>query len=213
VHDEPARQCFTWHILPKLPDPIHRKRDDGGDDPYSVRFICPAHDDDKPSAGISVVNDQIKYNCFVCNRQKFRLGLIRVYEIDPACLPLAASEKQDVLDYLADLLTSDTDRHAEIRLRALAAIEGYRILPGGRELERLAGLTAVSRGEAFKIRARPDPKTDNPSSKPGTESLSNRAGQRPGKKSPQKTKSPQETSKSRLRRHGHQKTNQTGRNV
>ena len=165
AHDEPARQCFTWHLLGKLPDPVHRKRDDGSLDPYSVRFCCPGHDDNKASAGISVVNDQVKYNCFVCSRQKFRLALHREYDIDLACLPLAAAEKQDALDYLADLLAAETSSHAEIRLRALAAIEGYRGLPRGYELERLARLTSVSRGKAYSFRSRPDPaKTANPSS-------------------------------------------------
>ena len=165
AHDEPARQCFTWHILSKLPDPVHRKRYDGSPDPYSVRFRCPGHDDHEPSAGISVINDQVKYNCFVCPRQKFRLALHRDYGIDLACLPLAAAEKQDALDYLADLLTAETGSHAEIRLRALAAVEGYRGLPRGYELERLARLSSVSRGKAYAFRSRPDPaKTANPSS-------------------------------------------------
>jgi hypothetical protein len=158
AHDEPARQCFTWHILGKLPGPKHARRDDGSLDPYSVRVACPAHDDHDPSLGLSVVNDKIAWNCFVCkNRQKVRLALHGVYGIDLACLPLAASEKQDVLDYLAGLLTADTDSHAEIRLRALAAIEGYRGLPHGRELGRLARLARISHGAAWQFLKRADP--------------------------------------------------------
>ena len=156
--DSPARECFTWHILPKLPGPVHRRRDDGSYDPYSVRVQCPAHDDHDPSLGISVVNDKVVWNCFVCkNRQKVRMALHRVYGIDLACLPLAASEKQDVLDYLADLLAADTKNHAEIRLRALAAIEGHRGLPRGGELGRLARLARISHGAAWQFLKRPDP--------------------------------------------------------
>jgi hypothetical protein len=164
--DTPARECFTWHVLGKLPGAVHRRRDDGGHDPYSVRVACPAHDDSEPSLGISVVNDKVTWNCFACkNRQKVRLALHRAYGIDLRCLPLVASEKQDVLDYLADLLAADTKNHAEIRLRALAAIEGHRGLPKGNELGRLARLARISHGAAWQFLKRADPaKTTNPGS-------------------------------------------------
>ena len=58
----------------------------------------------------------------------------------------------DTLDFLTDLLMADTINHAEIRLRALAAIEGYQELPRGHELEHLAKLAHVSRGKAYQFR-------------------------------------------------------------
>lgn len=156
--DSPARECFTWHVLPKLPGAKHKIGDDGRHDPYSVRVACPAHDDTDPSSGVSIVNDRIVWNCFVCkNRQKVRMALHRVYGVDLRCLPLAAAEKQDVLDFLADLLAADTKNHAEIRLRALAAIEGHRDLPHGKELGRLAALARISHGAAWGFLKRKGP--------------------------------------------------------
>src|ERR1035441_2033597 len=120
----PARECFTWHVLPKLPGAKHKISDEGQHDPYSVRVACPAHDDANPSLGVSVADGRIKWQCFACkNGQKVRMALHRAYGVDLACLPMPAAEKQDVLDYLAALLAADTKNHAEVRLRALAAIE------------------------------------------------------------------------------------------
>ena len=164
--DLPPRQCFTWHIAPKLKGAKHGRRDDGTMDPYSVRAVCPAHDDHDPSLGVSVGDSgKVIWNCFACKDcPKVRMALHRVYGIGLGCLPLAASEKQDLLDLIAGLVSADTNSHAEIRLRIAAAVEGYRDLPRGHELERLADLTRVSRGKAYAFRARPVPKTANPSS-------------------------------------------------
>jgi hypothetical protein len=161
----PARECFTWHVLPKLPGAVHKRDDDGRHDPWSVRATCPAHDDTDPSLGVSVDGGRIKWNCFACkDSQKVRMALHRVYGVDLACLPIPAGEKQDILDLIAGLVSADTNSHAEIRLRIAAAIEGYRDLPRGHELERLADLTSVSRGKAYAFRSRGAPKTTNPSS-------------------------------------------------
>lgn len=160
--DLPPRQCLEWHIKPKLAKP--RDSDDG----KGYRALCPAHDDQRHSFSIGVTEDGklLRWQCFACkNRQRERLALIRECGIDSGCLPLAAKEKEDLLDYLTRLLTADTGSHAEIRLRAMAAIEGYRDLPRGGELERIARLTSVSRGKAFDFRKRECPaKTDNPGS-------------------------------------------------
>lgn len=163
--DSPARECFTWHVLPKLPGAKHRLREDGSIDPYSVRVQCPAHDDHDPSLGVSVVNSRIVWNCFACdNQRKVRMALHRVYGIALACLPLSSAEKQDVLDLIAGLVYADTDSHAEIRLRIAAAVEGYGSLPRGHELEGLAGRAHISAGKAYAFRSRPVPKSANPSS-------------------------------------------------
>lgn len=148
--DSPARECFTWHVLPKLPGAKHKIRDDGRLDPYSVRLACPAHDDHDPSLGVSVLGDRIVWNCFACkNGPKVRMALHRVYRVELGCLPLVSAERQDVLDLIAELVSADTKNHAEIRLRIAAAVEGYRDLPHGGELNRLAQLAHISHGAAW----------------------------------------------------------------
>jgi hypothetical protein len=153
----PVLQCFEWHVKPKL---LNVKT---GSDPESVRALCPAHDDSTHSLGVSVKDRQrIVWNCFVCDNQpRVRLALIRVCGIDPGCLRLARAEREDIMEQVLRILTSQTDKHADVRLRALAALEGYRDLPKGAELERIAGLAAVSRGQAFEARKRPLTSTDN----------------------------------------------------
>jgi hypothetical protein len=154
----PPRECFTWHVLPKLPDAKHRRDEDGKHDPWSVRVRCPAHDDHDPSMGVSVKDGRIVWKCFTCeNTLKVRMALHRVYGVDLMCLPIPAAEKQDILDYLAGLLAADTKNHGEIRLRALAAIEGHRDLPRGAELGRLAGLARISHGAAWGFLKRKPP--------------------------------------------------------
>jgi hypothetical protein len=154
----PTRECFTWHVLPKLPGAKHKIGDDGQMDPWSVRVRCPAHEDHDPSMGVSVKAGRIVWHCFACeNTLKVRMAMHHAYGIDLACLPIPAAEKQDILDYLADLLAADTKNHAEIRLRALAAIEGHRDLPRGAELGRLAGLARISHGAAWGFLKRKPP--------------------------------------------------------
>jgi hypothetical protein len=161
--DAPAAQCFAWHIRPKLRKPVDAQEG------YGARALCPAHDDHERSLSISVGDSaRITWQCFACrNRQRVRLALIRECGIDAGCLPLVRAEKEELLDYLAELLAADTASHAEIRLRAMAAIEGYRELPRGKELERVAALTSVSRSEAYEYRKRGSPvQTANPCSYP-----------------------------------------------
>lgn len=164
--ESPARECFAWHIIPKCRGVKYRKRPDGTTDSYSVRMLCPAHEDTEASLGFSLEDGRFKYNCFACNNTaKVRLALIRGYGIDPGCLPLPAKEKQDILDRLEQILTADTADHAGIRLRALAALEGYADLPRGAELDHLALLASVGRATAYRTRkAPPQVKTANPSS-------------------------------------------------
>jgi len=161
----PARECFAWHVIPRCKGVRHRKRPDGTEDPYSIRVLCPAHDDHEASLGISLEDGRVKYNCFACgNTAKVRLALIREYRIDPGCLPMPAKDKQDILDRLAVILTADCD-HAEKVLRAMAALEGFDGLPRGGELERIASLAGVARRSAYRARkSAPGLQTANPSS-------------------------------------------------
>lgn len=149
----PPRECFTWHVLPKLPGAKHRISDDGQHDPWSVRVRCPAHDDHDPSLGVSVADGRVKWNCFACrDGQRVRMALHRAYGIPLACLPLAAAEKQDILDRLAEILTADTADHAEVRVRAIAALEGHGDLPRGGELARIARLAHTALASAYRAR-------------------------------------------------------------
>jgi hypothetical protein len=162
--DFPRRQCLEWHIKPKLRKP--RVSEDGN----GYRALCPAHDDRQHSFSIGVTEDGklLRYQCFACkNRNRERLALIHELKIDAGCLPLPAKEKEDLLDWLERLATAPTDNHAEVRLWIVSALEGYRSLPRGGELDRIAARASVSRSRAYDFRKREAPvKTDNPSSYP-----------------------------------------------
>ena len=150
-NDVPRRECLEWHIYPHTEAPKWNATRD------SLRVRCPAHDDSEPSLVFSVVNDQLKYNCFACkNRQKVRLALIRA-GVPPSCLPFTAAEKEDILDQLYRILTADIADHGNVRLRAAAALEGFRDLPGGSELDRIAALAHVHRATAYRARKSPLP--------------------------------------------------------
>jgi hypothetical protein len=152
--DAPVRQCFAWHVVPRGRKVRHAKRADGTDDPFSVRMLCPAHSDREPSLSISVDDGRIKWQCLACGSDataKVRLALIREYGIDPACLPLPAKDKGDILEQVAAIVTGDCD-YAEKVLRVAAALEGYRELPRGGELERIAALAGVARRSAYRAR-------------------------------------------------------------
>lgn len=152
--DAPVRQCFAWHVVPRGRKVRHAKRDDGTDDPYSVRMLCPAHNDRGPSLSISVDDGRVKWQCFACGKDataKVRLALIREYGIEPGCLPMPAKEREDILDCITAIVAGDCD-YAEKVLRVAAAIEGYRDLPRGGELERIAALAGVARRSAYRAR-------------------------------------------------------------
>ena len=157
--DAPARQCLEWRIKPHLQDP--RPADDG----KGYRARCPAHDDGKHSLGISAGDRQrVIWQCFAgCSRARVRAELIGK-GVPPGCLPFVGAEKEEMLDLLRVILTADTADHAGVRLRAMAALEGYSGLPRGGELERIAGLTRVNRVTAYRERKKPPPSTDNPGS-------------------------------------------------
>lgn len=176
--DVPPRECLAWHILPRLAN--GRPNDSGS----SVRALCPAHDDREHSLGISVGEKQrVTWQCFAgCSRTRIRAVLIE-RGVPSGCLPLVAREREDLLVILRQILTADTADHAGIRLRALAAMEGYEDLPRGGELERIAGLVRVNRVTAYRARKSPlapQVKGDNPGSySPSQKPVKSRRSQRP----------------------------------
>ena len=156
--DVPPRECLEWHIKPKLKKARPSTSEDGVVNGY--RALCPAHNDRHHSFSIGVSDDGkfLRYQCFACkNRRRERLALIGECGISERCLPVPAKEAKDLVDYLFKLLAAPTDNHAEIRLRAMAAVEGYEDLPRGKELERIAGSTSVSPAAAYSYKRRGSP--------------------------------------------------------
>lgn len=182
--DSPVRECFDWHVLPRLGKYVHRKREDGTDDPFSVRALCPAHDDRERSLSVSIGDSgRIIWQCFAgCAPVRVRAAL-NAAGIPLGCLPLAGKQREDLLVLLRAILTADTPDHGTVRLRALAALEGFRDLPRGSELERIAGLAGIGRATAYRARkAAPGVQTANPSSyPPGEKPVKPRRSGPPGK--------------------------------
>jgi hypothetical protein len=211
AHPEPARQCFTWHLAGRIPNAVHALLEDGTPDPYSIRFRCPSHDDHKASAGMSVDGADILYNCFVCkDNLLLRQGLIKGYHIDPACLPLSTKQKAELFDLLDQIVDADTNHHAEVRLHARAALDGFgKGLPSGRELERMTWQTSISRSKAHEFRNRgelPEARPDNPFYRLDEKPVKQRRSAT-SEKSPEGTRSPEGTTKSPLRGLGHEPSN------
>ena len=98
---------------------------------------------------------QVRENCFVCKNQRRERLRAHLSAALGRCIPVPAREAGPIC--LAALVAAPTDNHAEIRLRAAAALEGYRDLPRGRELERIAGYTLVSPAAAYSYRKRTPP--------------------------------------------------------
>lgn len=175
--DVPPRECLAWHILPRL----------GGGRPNesgtSVRALCPVHEDREHSLGISLGEKQrVIWQCFAgCSRGRVRAVLVE-RGVPSGCLPLVTREKEDVLDLIRQVVTADTPDHGAVRLRVLAALDGYADLPRGGELDRLASTARVNRATAYRARkAAAQVKGDNPGSYPDShEAVKPRRSQPPG---------------------------------
>lgn len=155
--DLPPRQCLEWHVKPHLSSP--KPADDG------YRALCPCHDDHSHSFSVSTGSRQrITWQCFAgCTRTRIRAVLIGK-GVPPGCLPLVTREREDMIETLRSILTAATSDHAGVRLRALAALEGYLDLPRGGELERMAALASMDRVTAYRARKKPLPSPHNPGS-------------------------------------------------
>jgi hypothetical protein len=158
--DVPPRECLAWHILPRLAN--GRPNESG----TSVRALCPVHDDREHSLGISLGDKQrVTWQCFAgCSRARIRAVLVE-RGVPSGCLPLVTREREDVLDLIRQVVTADTPDHGAVRLRVLAALDGYANLPRGGELDRLAAAARVNRATAYRARkSPPEVKADNPGS-------------------------------------------------
>lgn len=144
----PATECLAWHVHGRIPD---SKLSANG---RVCSFRCPNHDDGKPSAGI-LVGDTVALNatCRACgedSRLEVRAAIIRVYGIDPKCLPLSKEERVQQEAMLEAVFTSPyTPCTRLVCVRAI--LDGMRrALPPAPALIRLGERAGVSRRSAFR---------------------------------------------------------------
>ena len=145
----PPRECLEWHIKPNLKAPRASKSASG-----SYRALCPAHDDGEHSLGVSLADSakkRIVWNCFACkNRVKVRLALIRKSASPPAACRSQPPRRRICSDRLYRIATADTTDHGVVRFSIVAALEGYRELPPGARVDRIAGLAHVHRATGYR---------------------------------------------------------------
>jgi hypothetical protein len=127
-------------------------------DSTSINLLCPAHDDRKRSLTISVADHEGKRLVWYCHAgcpdMAVRDALITRYQISPGCLPIPRNDTIALLEAaIAELKRPGRD-HAQKVIRTLAAALGYKEVPHGAELERLAGRAGVGRRSAFKAAGR-----------------------------------------------------------
>ncbi len=146
----PATECLAWHVHGRIPDSKLSS------DNRVCRFRCPNHDDLKPSAVI-LVGDAAALNvyCHACGkdaRLEVRAAVIRVYGIDPKCLPLSRLERVQQEGMLEAVFTSPyTPCTRLVCVRAI--LDGMRgPLPQAPALLRLGERAGVSRSAAFRAR-------------------------------------------------------------
>lgn len=144
----PAKECLAWHVHGRIPD--SKMRSDG----ESCRVRCPNHDDHKESLVISVGNPlALVLHCHACGedaRLAVRAAVIRVYGINPKCLPMSRKERFDQ-DAMVDVaFTSDyTPCTRLVCVRAI--LDGARgPLPPAPPLIELGSRAGVSRAQAFR---------------------------------------------------------------
>ena len=131
----------------------------------SLSLLCPVHvhADTKPSLTISVAaaeGKRIVWRCHAgCPEMAVRDALIADCHISPGCLPVSRAETAALLDAVVGELTRPTRNHAQKVVIALAIALGYKEVPHGDELERLAARASVGRRSAYKARGR---QPDNP---------------------------------------------------
>lgn len=146
----PATECLAWHIQGRIPD--SKLSGDG----RVLSFRCPNHDDRKPSAAI-LVGDGVALNatCHACGKPRkleVRAAVIRVYKVDPRCLPLSKEERIQQEDMLEAVFTSPfTPCTRLVCVRAI--LDGMRgPLPSALLLRRLGDRAGVSRSAAYRAR-------------------------------------------------------------
>jgi hypothetical protein len=158
----PPRQCLWEHVRHKAkaaglkPEETKDNRGRPG-----LSLLCPAHNDGKRSLSVTVADLEAKRLVWCCHAGcpdfAVRFSLIDRAHIDAACLPLARADTADVLDSVVAELRRPTKDHAQKVLTAFAVALGYKEVPRGLELERLASDVSVGMRSAYKVSGyRPD---------------------------------------------------------
>ena len=146
----PATECLAWHVQGRIPGA--KLSEDG----RVCRFRCPNHDDGKPSAVILVGDGAaLNVHCHVCGKDaklEVRAAVIRVYGINPKCLPLSKQERVQQEEMLEAVFTSPyTPCTRLVCVRAI--LDGMRgPLPPAPALVRLGERAGVSRAQSFRAR-------------------------------------------------------------
>jgi len=146
----PATQCLAWHVQGRIPGA--KLSDDG----RVCRFRCPNHDDGKPSAVILVGDGAaLVVHCHACGKDaklEVRAAVIRVYGINPRCLPMSKQERIQQEGMLEAVFTSPyTPCTRLVCVRAI--LDGVRgPLPSAPALLRLGERAGVSERSAHRAR-------------------------------------------------------------
>jgi hypothetical protein len=145
-----GRQCLWEHIRIRALAAGLKPQGDS----TTLQLLCPVHGDRKRSLTISAAGQESKRVIWFCHagcpEMAVRDALISQCHINPGCLPVSRDQSAALLAAVtAELKTPGRD-HAQKVVRALAAALGYKEIPHGTELERLAGLASVGRRSAFK---------------------------------------------------------------
>ena len=143
-----ATECLAWHIAGRVDGAkMSRSR-------LSIRCLCPNHDDREPSLMISVGDlVPITWHCHACGKDaalEVRTTLIRVYGVDPRCLPMSRRERAELDAMVFAVFGSGfTPCTKLVCIRALH--EGLRgTLPKAPALVDLGERAGVSRAQAFR---------------------------------------------------------------
>ena len=146
----PATECLAWHVQGRIPGAKL------SEDRRVLRFRCPLHDDGKPSAVI-LVGDEAALNvhCHACGKDakmEVRAAVIRVYGINPKCLPLSKPERIQQEGMLEAVFTSPYTPCTRL-VCVKAILEGIRgPLPPAPPLVELGARAGVSRAQSFRAR-------------------------------------------------------------
>jgi hypothetical protein len=144
----PAAECLTWHIAGAIPSA--RMNPSG----RSCRLLCPNHADLRPSLTISTGDGAaLIWHCHACGKERgleVRAALIRVYNLNPKCLPMTRQERAEMEAMMDAVFASSlTPCSKLVCLRALR--DGMRgPLPKAPALAALGERAGVSRRAAFR---------------------------------------------------------------
>lgn len=148
--DAPGRECYDFHLLPHLKDPVLKGEEHG----YGHRSIAPCHEDRERSLSTGIGgNDRPAFYCFACDNQVHtRFKLIEA-GVDAKCLLVARKDREEILDQLMTALKGDGTPTAKL-VQMAAIMLGDGKIPHGSELEKMAAIIGVSTSSAYAALSR-----------------------------------------------------------